>query len=345
LADLPVSSAIRNIRVAILAGTRLLDDTGACTLLSYFGYHEAMQPLASQMMGKLDSSRLDPYESARLPSRRATKHGIRPFLRWAGSKRQQLSRLVQFWKPSHQRYIEPFAGSACLFFEIAPAQAILGDNNASLIEVYRAVRDQPDRLFDRLCRIRRDSATYYRWRGKTPADLDAETRAVRFLYLNRNCFNGIFRTNVKGEFNVPIGTKQGAYFTRAELQECSALLQKTKLVAGDFARTLENVRRGDFVYLDPPFAVTSRRVFREYGTKSFETTDVPRLAASLAKIDERGAEFLVSYADCKEARGLAKQWSAAKYPIRRHVAGFFGDRRYAYEWLISNSESVTKLRP
>jgi DNA adenine methylase len=295
-----------------------------------------MQYLPSPIVQELNAGRSDSTESVCGASRRAAKRGIRPFLRWAGSKRQQLFRLAQFWKPSHQRYFEPFAGSACLFFKIAPAQAILGDNNHSLIEVYRAVRDQPDRLFDRLCRIRRDSATYYRWRAKTPADLDTETRAVRFLYLNRNCFNGIFRTNVNGEFNVPIGTKQGAYFTRAELRECSKLLQTTRLVAGDFASTLKDVRAGDFVYLDPPFAVTSRRVFREYGAKSFETSDVPRLAASLAQIDERGGEFLVSYADCKEARSLARQWNAIRFPIRRHVAGFIGNRRNAYEWLICN---------
>ena len=115
-------------------------------------------------------------EGACLGSQRDQKPSAKPFLRWAGSKRQQLSRLVQFWKPSHQRYIEPFAGSACLFFEIAPTRAILGDNNDSLIEVYRIVRDQPDRLFDRLCRIRRDAESYYRWRAKAPASLDAETR-------------------------------------------------------------------------------------------------------------------------------------------------------------------------
>ena len=110
--------------------------------------------------------------------------------------------------------IEPFAGSACLFFALAPARSILGDNNESLIELFYAVREDPDRLFDRMCRIRRDAATYYRWRDKDPHALDAETRAVRFLYLNRNCFNGIFRTNAQGRFNVPIGTRTGALFTR-----------------------------------------------------------------------------------------------------------------------------------
>jgi glycosyltransferase involved in cell wall biosynthesis len=121
----------------------------------------------------------------------------KPFLRWAGSKRKQLSRLGQFWTASHLRYVEPFAGSACLFFELAPVRAVLGDNNSSLIEVYCLVRDQPDRLYDRLRRIRREPETYYRWREKQPHRLDIETRVVRFIYLNRNCFNGIYRLNEK----------------------------------------------------------------------------------------------------------------------------------------------------
>lgn len=260
----------------------------------------------------------------------------KPFLRWAGSKRKQLARLRRFWQARHARYVEPFAGSACLFFELAPTKAILGDNNDSLIEVYRVVRDNPGRLHDRLCRLRRDSETYYRWRAKSVDSLDAETRVVRFLYLNRNCFNGIYRTNVDGKFNVPFGQKTGVYFSKEELQHCSELLQATKFVSGDFVKTLSLVRRGDFVYLDPPFAVRSRRVFREYGHRSFETSDVPRLAEELRRLDGVGADFLVSYADCTEARKVAKEWNAIRLPIRRHVAGFAGNRRLAYEWLISN---------
>ena len=129
----------------------------------------------------------------------------KPFLRWAGSKRKQLPRLKQFWTESHKRYVEPFAGSACLFFELGPGAAILGDKNGSLIEVYRVARDNPERLYDRLCRIKRDGGTYYRWRSKRPAELDAETRALRLLYLNRNCFNGIYRTNHPGRLQRPYG--------------------------------------------------------------------------------------------------------------------------------------------
>ena len=263
-------------------------------------------------------------------------HRGRPFLRWAGSKRKQLSRLASFWSTDHQRYVEPFAGSACLFFDLAPKAAVLGDSNRALIEVYRVVRDEPERLYQRLCRIHRNLPTYLRWRRLNPESLDKETRALRFLYLNRNCFNGIYRTNMNGEFNVPMGTRLGEYFSEADLLGCSELLRRATLIAGDFVKTLERVKAGDFVYLDPPYAVTSRRIFREYGKKIFSAADIPRLSESLRGIVKRDADFLVSYADCAEARALAKQWSSVRLPIKRHIAGFAGDRKKAYEWLISN---------
>lgn len=260
----------------------------------------------------------------------------KPFLRWAGSKRKQLSRLASFWSPNHTRYVEPFAGSACLFFELAPSSAVLGDSNEDLIEVYHVVCNEPERLYRRLCRIQRDLKAYRRWRQFNPKSLDRETRALRFLYLNRNCFNGIYRTNRLGGFNVPMGTRPGAYISKDDFLNCSRLLQNATLVVGDFVKTLDKVRSGDFVYLDPPFAVNSRRIFREYGKKIFDISDIPRLSESLPEIVKRGADFLVSYADCTEARGLALQWHSVRLPIRRHVAGFAGDRKEAYEWLISN---------
>jgi DNA adenine methylase len=275
------------------------------------------------------------HESTAAPSVEPNRCA-KPFLRWAGSKRKQLGRLGSFWSPAHARYVEPFAGSACLFFELAPQTAILGDNNSALIELYRVVRDEPKKVFRRLCRIGRDSDTYYRWRRMKPAQLDRETRAVRFLYLNRNCFNGIFRTNVKGEFNVPMGVRPGEYFSEEDLLLCASLLQRAKLVAGDFAKTLNLVQAGDFVYLDPPFALESRRVFRHYGKRSFQTSDVPRLGEALRTIEVAKADFLVSYADCAEARGLAKEWNSIRHPITRHVGGWSDRRRHAYEWLITN---------
>jgi len=266
---------------------------------------------------------------------RSVRRG-KPFLRWAGSKRKQLARLASFWSASHERYVEPFAGSACLFFELAPAKAVLGDINKDLMDTYRLVRDEPERLFKRLCHIPRDLRTYRRWRKLRPSSLDPESRALRFLYLNRNCFNGIYRTNLRGEFNVPMGTRAGKYFSKEDLLNCAALLRGATLIAGDFVRTIEQVRAGDFVYMDPPYVVASRRMFREYGKETFGIGDIARLSDALSTIVRRNADFLVSYADCAEGRSLALSWHSVRLSVRRHVAGFARNRRDAYEWLISN---------
>jgi DNA adenine methylase len=133
-----------------------------------------------------------------------------------------------------------------------------------------------------------------------------------------------------------MGQRPGAYFTKEDILRCSELLSRAKLVAGDFATTLEHVKKGDFVYLDPPFAVNSRRIFHEYGKRVFTLTDMPRFAKSLDDIRRVGADFVVSYADCTESRALAREWNSVRLPIRRHVAGFSGARKNAYEWLITN---------
>jgi len=119
-----------------------------------------------------------------------------------------------------------------------------------------------------------------------------------------------------------MGKRPGEYFSRDDLIQCSQLLQRASLLAGDFAATLARVKSGDFVYLDPPFAVRSRRIFREYGKLTFDTSDIPRLEEGMEEIVMKGADFLVSYADCREARALAANWQAVRLPVRRHVAGF-----------------------
>jgi DNA adenine methylase len=220
-----------------------------------------------------------------------------------------------------------------------PESAVLGDLNTHLIEAYEVVRDEPEELFRRLTHIPRDSKTYYRWRSKVPESLDRQTRALRFVYLNRNCFNGIYRTNLNGGFNVPFGGKKGlpiGKLIKSDLFGCAELLRRAVLIAGDYRDTLKHARKGDFIYLDPPYATNSRRVFREYGAKTFQTDDVGLLSKELHRLDKIGAQFLVSYADSTEARQLASDWNSVRLFVRRNVAGFVGDRRKAGEWLISN---------
>lgn len=121
---------------------------------------------------------------------------------------------------------------------------------------------------------------------------------------------------------MPFGSKLATYLSRDEFLECAGVLADTELVSGDFEGTLARVERGDFVYMDPPYAVSSRRVFKQYGKKTFQTEDVARLSTELQRIDKLGAHFVVSYADCREARALAKDWNSQKVLVRRHIAGF-----------------------
>lgn len=260
----------------------------------------------------------------------------RPVLRWAGSKQKLIPLLEEYWRPEFKTYVEPFAGSACLFFHLAPAKAILGDNNSDLVEMYEVIRRDPVRLARRLAHIPRTSDAYYRWRSIPAQSLDPERRALRFLYLNRHCFNGIFRTNREGAFNVPFGTRLPDRLTTDDLLACARLLKDAVLVSGDFERTVQRAKAGDFVYLDPPFAMSRKRNRSEYGHAAFSQSDIARLNDAMYCLNAIGAHFLVSYGDCPEARQLQRNWISRKVRVRRHVAGFAGDRRHAYEWMISN---------
>jgi DNA adenine methylase len=261
---------------------------------------------------------------------------IVPIFRWAGSKRKSLEALTAFWSDRFGRYIEPFVGSACLFLKIKPKAAILADINSTLIQTYLTIRSHPLAVAEALYTIPRNSATYYDVRRKLNLTRNTIERAALFVYLNRNCFNGIYRTNQEGNFNVPFGADQGQYPRPCDFQTVARLLKNAKLISGDFGSTLRHLRRNDFVYLDPPFAATGVRTFIEYGKRSFTTNDLDRLSHHLDRIDSRGAFFLVSYADCARARAVAKNWNCREIQVRRHIAGFAAKRRMAGELLITN---------
>jgi DNA adenine methylase len=259
------------------------------------------------------------------------------FIRWAGSKRLLLPRLRSHWTGLENRYLEPFCGSACLFFDLRPGQAVLGDLNEDLICAYRAIKCHPQLVTECLRRFPHGEKGYYRVRQMDPFMLASAERAARFLYLNRYCFNGIFRTNLQGLFNVPYGPpKSGLPVRETLIHEASKALADVLLVHGDFETTLDHAQKGDFIYLDPPYCVQSRRVFAEYGSGSFAPADLDRLGRQLRRLHDIQAVFLVSYADCTEARTLLRPWHVTRVRARRHIAGFSGNRRFAYELLATN---------
>lgn len=263
---------------------------------------------------------------------------VRPtILRWAGSKRQIIPALSEYWTKSNaQRYVEPFAGSACLFFSITPQRAILADINKELILTYKQLKHDWKSVSKKINELDRNKKTYYDVRSIQPEEIkDASSRAARFIYLNRFCFNGLYRTNQSGQFNVPFG--DGGVIPSSEtLSESAQLLKRAKLLTGDFEKTLEQVRKGDFVYMDPPFSVLNKRVFTDYDATKFNLDKLNRLRQWMQKLDRAGIPFLVSYLESPEARMLSKGFSHRRVSVRRSIAGFASNRRKTREVLISN---------
>jgi DNA adenine methylase len=259
------------------------------------------------------------------------------FLRWAGSKRQLLPTLKQYFPADATRYIEPFAGSACLFFSLNPRKAILADINVELVATYRAVRRSPDDVALELKGLRRSKREYLRMRSLRPSHLTPPERAARFIYLNRFCFNGLYRTNRKGEFNVPYGASGTGRLPDAEtLRACSQALRRVTLLTGDFEAALQHAQPGDFVYMDPPYAVNTRRVFNEYDRASFSSEDVVRVRREMERLKRKGVSFVVSYAESPEAEMLRKGFNFETVRVRRNIAGFTSERKYSTEILIWN---------
>jgi len=175
------------------------------------------------------------------------------FLRWAGSKRRLIPKLRIYWNSGFTRYVEPFMGSAALFFAIEPAAAVLSDINSSLVETLCAVRDHPRAVCNRLHRLPQGKEAYYRIREEDATQLSSLDRAARFVYLNRFCFNGLYRTNLKGKFNVPYAaSKTGQLPSQEVLFKAAKILSCAQITTNDFDETLKTVQPGDFVYMDPP---------------------------------------------------------------------------------------------
>jgi len=262
-----------------------------------------------------------------------------PFLRWAGSKRKLLPFLKCYWKEDHSRYVEPFAGSACLFFALKPPKAILGDLNRELISTYIELKYRSRAVLKKLGKLPVQSHDIYEHlRSLDTSKLDPQYRAARFIYLNRFCFNGIYRTNLAGQFNVPYSGNRCGQMPQEEIFiECSRSLKSARLVCGDFETVLRHVKRGDLVYMDPPYVVRGQRVFREYAPGTFTHADIARLRSWLEILNANRVDFVVSYAESDEADLLRKGFAYEKIAVRRNVAGFASHRIMTNELLISNT--------
>ncbi|MES2242152.1 MAG: Dam family site-specific DNA-(adenine-N6)-methyltransferase [Pseudomonadota bacterium] len=264
---------------------------------------------------------------------------MRPLLRWAGSKRQLVAQLSEYWiAATPKRYVEPFAGSAALFFEINPKRALINDVNSELISFYRGMKRTPELIYEMASSFKIDAETYYGLRSTYSEETDSVRKCASFYYLNRFCFNGIYRTNAAGKFNVPFAKSYAGQFPKwEEVDSCVTQLRKASTRSRDFEKLVsEEVEAGDFVYLDPPYAVQNKKVFTQYNATTFGLNDLERLREILKLIEARGANFVLSYAHCDEALEYFSDWSQRSVQCQRNIAGFAKHRRKADELLFTN---------
>lgn len=262
---------------------------------------------------------------------------VRPIIRWAGSKRKLLPKLLPFVPEKFGRYFEPFAGSMCLFLQLQPPKAVIGDLNEELILFYEELRRHPYAIARRVEAMPREEVFYYRLRSIPPTSMKGCDRAARFLYLNRFCFNGVYRTNRQGMFNVARGRHMGEVPQQAELVNFACRIKNVDFRAADFASCIADAKKGDFIYADPPYTSEGKRDRGEYGPGSFRQDDWDRFEEAVRRADERGARLLISFADKANIRRRFKGWTIHKIAVPRSVAGFSERRDVVSEVIITNN--------
>jgi DNA adenine methylase len=235
----------------------------------------------------------------------SSPRNAKPFLKWAGGKQQLLAQLEPHFPSRFNRYLEPFVGGGAVFFHLWNAsrlsdQVSLFDTNEEIINAYIAVRDHVDELIEHLAAHKKHhSEEYYyavRAQDRQPIQLSDIQRAARTIYLNRTCFNGLYRVNSKGQFNVPMGRYRNPTIVRRDvLQAASAALQNADVQVMGFRRMAGLARAGDFCYFDPPYHPVSRTAnFTSYTASAFGEQDQRDLAEVFAQLAQKGCLCMLS---------------------------------------------------
>jgi DNA adenine methylase len=235
----------------------------------------------------------------------ASEGNVAPFLKWPGGKQWLVSLHTRLFPRRFNRYIEPFLGAGSVYFYLQPSNAILGDLNGDLITAYRGIRDDARKVQVLLEQHHMSHCKdyYYEVRDCVPYSLAAQ--AARIIYLNRTCFNGIYRVNRRGQFNVPIGDRTRVIRETDNFAGIARLLMAADLRHGDFEPLVDKARADDLVFLDPPYTVRhNRNGFNKYNERLFSWDDQERLAKAATRAAERGARIIVTNASHLTIRQL-----------------------------------------
>ncbi|MEZ4272849.1 MAG: DNA adenine methylase [Myxococcota bacterium] len=255
---------------------------------------------------------------------KATEAGYsrpKPFLKWAGGKTQLLPEILARFPTRFGRYFEPFVGGGAVFFALGPRRAVLTDINENLINTYKMIRDDLDGVIAALDKHRATEEHFYRVRAQNPAALSPLQAAARTIYLNRTCFNGLYRVNAKGQFNVPYGRYERPNICNvANLQAVCLALRGVDLRVSDVVKATTGAKRGDLIYFDPPYdPVSPTASFTSYTAGRFGREDQARLARRFGELAAKGVHVVLSNADTPLICDLYKDFRIERVRARRAI--------------------------
>jgi len=261
----------------------------------------------------------------------------KPFLRWAGGKRWLLSQLESMVDiDQFNSYHEPFIGGGSVFFKFAPEISFISDSNEWLIDTYNSIKENPQEIIKYLDKFKKDKEHYYKIRKINYTN--QFKRSAQFIYLNQMSFNGIFRVNLSGKYNVPYGNREKYNFDYENIISVSSALQNTQISHSDFSKTIENVKEGDLVFLDPPYTITHNlNGFIQYNQKIFSLEDQYKLAEMIQEIKRKGAFYILTNAAHKKVKEIFDDTDTLLEISRASVIGGKGAKRGKYsEYLFTN---------
>lgn len=265
-----------------------------------------------------------------------------PIVKWVGGKRQLMFELLKNMPKTYNRYFEPFIGGGALFFELQPENAYISDMNEELINLYSVVRDNVYELISDLNKHEISKEYFLEIRNLDRTDeyknLSNVQRASRFIYLNRTCFNGLYRVNSQGQFNVPFGNyKNPRIVDENNLLNCSELLKNTEIKCADFSEILTKVKKGGFVYLDPPYVpLNETSSFTSYTKDGFDMDMQFKLREVCDELDSMGVMFMLSNSDTKFVNELYSNYEIKKVFASRAVNANAEGRGKITEVLVRN---------
>ncbi len=269
---------------------------------------------------------------------------VKPILRWAGGKIWLTNHIANYVPLRFNNYFEPFIGGASIFLflksnGIINKQVHLSDSNSDLINAHIVIRDQPSELFEVLSQYKNEKEFYYEMRNSAP-ETQLE-KAAKFLYLNRTSFNGIYRENLRGEYNVPFGNRAiKTLFEKRDLVNVSSLMQGTNISSCDFEELSDKIGKKDLVFLDPPYTVAhENNGFIKYNKKIFAWKDQERLCAFVEEIKRKGAYFILTNAAHSSISDLYGNLGRSEKLCRASLIGGKGAKRETYnEFIFFNTK-------